>query len=51
MNVNLTKAEAQILTDVLSMVLNDPDWQEQATATDHEWEALARARTKIATLA
>jgi hypothetical protein len=45
--MKLTKAEAQILTDVLSMVLNDPGWQELATATDAEWEALQNARTKI----
>lgn len=46
-NVYLTKLEAKILSDVLSLVQNDPDWQELASATGAEWRALDRAATKI----
>lgn len=45
--VHLTKEEAQITHDVLSMVLNDPDWQDMATSTDYEWLSLQRASRKI----
>lgn len=47
MSIYLKKSEAQILFNVLSLVLNDPDWQEMASATDKEWEALSDARSKI----
>lgn len=49
-NIHLTKFEAKILSDVLSLVQNDPDWQEMASATNAEWKALDRAATKIWTL-
>jgi hypothetical protein len=45
--IRVTKTEAQIATDVLSLVLNDPDWQELATATDAEWDALVTLYSKI----
>lgn len=48
--VNLTSDEAQITYDVLAMVLNDPDWQDIATATDAEWRSLQRAASKILAL-
>jgi hypothetical protein len=50
-NVHLTKAEAKILFDVISLVQNDPDWQETASATDAEWDALDRAASKILAVA
>lgn len=50
-NIHLTKAEAKILFDVLSLVQNDPDWQEIASATDAEWGALDRAVSKVSAVA
>lgn len=47
MRVNLHRAEIAITVDVLSMVLNDPDWQELASATDAEWEALRNAHARL----
>lgn len=49
--IRLTKLEAQITYDVLSMVLNDPDWQDIASATGQEWAALGRAHAKIGSIA
>lgn len=46
-NLYLTKTEAKIVSDVLSLVQNDPDWQELASATNTEWRALDRAAVKI----
>lgn len=51
MSLKLTKAEARILTDVLNLIFNDPDWQQIATASDTEWKALETAYTKIAAVA
>lgn len=47
----LTPTEAQIVHDVLSMVLNDPDWREIASATGQEWAALGRTHMKISAVA
>lgn len=49
--IRLTKLEAQITYDVLSLVLNDPDWQQLAMATGREWAALDRAAAKIGSIA
>lgn len=45
--VFLSRPEAEILTDVLNLVLNDPDWQEMATANDEEWSHLRDAAEKV----
>jgi hypothetical protein len=44
--LQLTRPEVCILVDVLSLVLNDPDWQQVATATDQEWADLQHAYAK-----
>lgn len=46
--MRITKAEAQIAADVLALVLNDPDWQDMASATDEEWNALVSIQSKLA---
>ena len=47
MSLQLTQHEAQIVSDVLALVLNDPDWQDMAAATDEEWTRLHDAHAKI----
>jgi hypothetical protein len=49
--VRLTKLESQIVSDILGMILNDPDFQEQSASSNEEWKALGRAHAKIAALA
>jgi hypothetical protein len=46
-SIRLTKTEAQIVSDVLMLVMNDTDWQEMASATDRQWDALGTAYEKI----
>jgi hypothetical protein len=45
--VMITDDEARIMGWVLALILNDPDWQEVASATDAEWNALRSAYAKI----
>lgn len=47
MKIDVSRVEAAITVDVLSLVLNDPDWQEMASATDQEWSALRDLQAKM----
>lgn len=51
MTIKLTKTEAQIVSDVIMLVMNDPDWQDMASASDEEWAALDTAFSKIVAVA
>jgi len=47
-SARLTGLELRVVHEVvLSLVTNDPDWQEYATFTDREWDGLLKAHETI----
>lgn len=45
--LDLTGGQLRTLHETLSLVLNDPDWQEMLGYTGREWATLGRASDKI----
>lgn len=45
--LDLTGGQLRTLNEVLSLVLNDPDWQEMLVYDGREWRMLGNAAEKV----